>query len=209
MVKISINDVKTKNKIYQFRVDINGAKPPIWRRIQVEKNICFGEFHYILQNIFSWENYHLHEFCIDRNTLLVDTTYEGYEPLDMSPMFGMKPIKEINEHTVKLNKYFKKVDDKLTYGYDFGDGWEHTIKLEKILDKDQNQNYPYLVTGKRVAPFEDCGGIWGWEDICEVMEGKENDRKEEILEYYPKFDPKDFTKKDIKEINEIFENWNK
>jgi len=41
------------------------------------------------------------------------------------------------------------------------------------------------------------------------MEGKENDRKEEILEYYPKFDPKDFTKKDVKEINEIFENWNK
>jgi len=209
MVKISINDVKTKNRIYQFRIDINGAKPPIWRRVQVEKNISFGEFHYILQSIFNWENYHLHQFSIDKNTLLVDTTHEGYEPMDMFPIYGMTPIKEINEHTVKLNKYFKKVDDKLTYEYDFGDGWEHIIKLEKILDKDQNQNYPYLVTGKRVAPFEDCGGMWGWEEICDVMEGKGNDRKEEILEYYQKFDPKDSTIKDVKVINEFFQNWNK
>ncbi|MEI6858140.1 hypothetical protein [Psychrilyobacter sp.] len=43
----------------------------------------------------------------------------------------------------------------------------------------------------------------------EPMEGKENDIKGEILEYYQRLNPKDFTKKDIRSINEIFENWNK
>ena len=212
MATISINDVKTKNRIYQFRIDIKGAKPPIWRRIQVEKNITFHQLHAIIQNIFNWENYHLHEFRINEKITILDTTLESYEPMMDMPMFGsLKPPKEINEYDVKLNKYIRKIGDTVNYDYDFGDGWEHTIKLEKILDKEINKNYPKLITGKRAAPFEDSGGIWGWKDLCNLMEGKQVDMdeeyKNELLEHYPKFDPNDFRREDINDINENFKEY--
>lgn len=202
MAVISIEEVKrkvNKNVIYQFRVDIKGAKPPIWRRVQVEKKIVFGEFHFILQNIFNWEGYHMHQFFIDDKTIITDTEGEYYEPIYEN---------EIEESEVKLSEFFKKEGDKMIYNYDFGDDWDHEVKLEKILDRESKKNYPYLVTGKRIAPIEDCGGIWSWENICEAMRNKNHPERKEILEYINEFDPSDFTKEDIDEINKLFKTWN-
>lgn len=201
MTVVSIEKAKKetlKNKIYQFRIDIKGAKPPIWRRVLVEKNICFGEFHEIIQNIFDWEDSHLHQFVLDMNTAIVCMDSEFYEPIFE---------KEYDEEEVILSKIFKKVGDKIEYVYDFGDDWIHTVKLEEILDKEEDKNYPYLVTGKMAAPVEDCGGIWGWTELCEAMKDKNHERREEFLEYYNEFKPDEFTKEEIEEINEFFKAW--
>jgi len=212
MAKISFEDVKTKNKIYQFRIDIKGAKPPIWRRVQVEKNITFHQLHAVVQNVFNWLNYHLHEFEINEKVRLVDMNHDSYEDMsDMPTFLGIPQPKEYNEHDIKLNKYIKRVGDIVKYNYDFGDDWEHSIKLEKILDLDLKKQYPMLITGKKVAPFEDCGGIWDWSNLCKIMEGKKVDIDkeyiEELLEYHSKFDPSDFGKEDIEDINENFKKY--
>jgi hypothetical protein len=212
MNKINFKEAKVKNKIYQFRIDIKGAKPPIWRRIQVEKNITFHQLHLVIQNIFNWLDYHLHEFEINEKVKLVDMNHESYEDMsDMPSFLGIPQPKEYNEHDIKLNKYIKKVGDTIVYTYDFGDNWEHTIKLEKILDLDSKKTYPNIVTGRKVAPFEDCGGIWGWEELCKIMEGKavdiDEEYKKELLEHHPKFDPNEFGKEDIEDINENFKEY--
>jgi len=33
----------------------------------------------------------------------------------------------------------------LRYLYDFGDGWEHTIKLERLVDPEPGALYPRLI----------------------------------------------------------------
>ena len=52
--------------------------------------------------------------------------------------------------------------------YDFGDDWEHTILVEKVLDYDKR--YPQVLKYKGPNMIEDCGGIWGFYDVIEEAE---------------------------------------
>src|SRR5690554_1301518 len=70
---------------------------------------------------------------------------------------------------LKLNAFLKKEKDKLQYDYDFGDNWEHTVVLEKILPFDDKLQYPVCVAGRMSCPPEDCGGAWGYMDMVEVL----------------------------------------
>ena len=49
----------------------------------------------------------------------------------------------------------------------------HRIKLEKILPREKNVDYPICVKGKRAAPPEDCGGVSGYENILEILKNPE------------------------------------
>jgi hypothetical protein len=50
----------------------------------------------------------------------------------------------------------------LKYLYDFGDGWEHTIKIERLTDPEPGTFYPRLIEAKGRCPPEDIGGPWGY-----------------------------------------------
>jgi len=39
----------------------------------------------------------------------------------------------VDESRVALNSLLEAPKQKLKYEYDFGDGWEHTVLLEKIV----------------------------------------------------------------------------
>ena len=96
-----------------------------------------------------WFDIHLHQFTIRGE-------YYGLPDPDFDFDFEVK-----NEKRVKLNQIVFRVGDKFTYEYDFGDGWEHTILLEKILPPEKGVRYPICIKGKRACPPEDCGGVWG------------------------------------------------
>ena len=62
----NIMSVKSSNNIYQLKVTLTGAKPPIWRRILVPSDIQLGKLHIVLQVVMGWENSHLHQFISGR-----------------------------------------------------------------------------------------------------------------------------------------------
>jgi len=85
------------------------------------------------------------------------------------------------------------------YTYDFGDNWEHIIKLEKVLPRDKNINYPVCIGGKRASPPEDCGGVWGYEDFLKIINNPDHEEYEETIEWAGgEFDPEYFDVKEIK-----------
>ena len=84
----------------------------------------------------------------------------------------------------KIADWFSKEKPKALYTYDFGDDWQHEVKLEKVLPTEENVKYPRCVTGKRACPPEDCGGIWGYE---EILAGAS-----EFQEEYDEYDPEHF-----------------
>jgi hypothetical protein len=47
------------------------------------------------------------------------------------------------------------------YLYDFGDGWEHTIKIERIVEAEPGASYPRLLEASGRCPPEDVGGPSG------------------------------------------------
>ena len=62
--------------------------------------------------------------------------------------------------------------DRLRYTYDFGDDWDHDIKLEKVLPPDADLHVaavPVCLAGKGACPPEDCGGAWGYADLKETI----------------------------------------
>lgn len=139
--------------IYQFKISLRGFKPPIWRRIFVDADITFYEFHHILQVAFDWQNAHLHEFMVKEKGQT--TYYEGISigiP-DPDDMWNSHDI--LDEHHIKIAKYFKNENDKCLYVYDFGEDWNHDIVLEKVLQDDESITLPYCVKAMRPAPPED------------------------------------------------------
>ncbi|MEA3383096.1 MAG: plasmid pRiA4b ORF-3 family protein [Campylobacterota bacterium] len=188
----SYKSKQTQSEIYQLKISIKGAKPPIWRRVLVESNITFDELHNIIQNIFNWENYHLYQFDGARCYTDAQTVKEsmGYDR------------EEVDATKYKISDELEYEKDKIRYIYDFGDDWVHDILLEKVLDVDKNINYPVCTAGKRNGPLEDCGGMWGYSEILYACETKEFNELEHLLDdegefYYKDFDPAYFNKDEV------------
>ncbi len=63
------------------------------------------------------------------------------------------------EGAITLADMCPKVKSKLIYEYDFGDGWEHVIEVQKIVEPEPGVKYPVCLAGKKACPPEDCGGV--------------------------------------------------
>ena len=178
----------TRKTVYQLKVNLNDAKPPIWRRILVPGHIRLSQLHEILQIAMGWTNSHLHMFTIDNETY-------GDPEDDETGDLGTR-----NEHRYYLDIFDLREKSKFSYLYDFGDGWEHTILVEKIVPAEKDVPYPLCVTGKRACPPEDVGGIWGYADMLEAIANPDNAEHDDMLEWLGEdFDPEAF---DLTDVNE-------
>ena len=93
---------------------------------------------------------------------------------------------------------------RLRYLYDFGDDWEHDLVVDAVGRADPDVSYPRCTGGRRAGPPEDCGGIWGYADLLEILADPQHEEHEERLEWLglesaEEFDPAAF---DLAEINE-------
>jgi len=88
-----------------------------------------------------------------------------------------------NERKMKLGELLLKPKTKFRYSYDFGDGWEHEVFIEDILEADAKTRYPICLAGKRACPPEDCSGIFGYADFLEAIRDPEHEQHKEMLDW--------------------------
>ena len=155
--------------VYQIKVTLKGIKPPIWRRIQVTSDVTLHKLHRILQVVMGWDDYHLHQFTIGWE-------HYGTPDPDYSPDF-------MDDKKTKLHSVVRTEKMKFRYEYDFGDGWEHEILVEKIFPAEEGGLYPVCVKGKRACPPEDVGGIWGYAEFLEAIQNPEHPEHESMMEW--------------------------
>ncbi len=176
---------------YQIKVTLNGSKPPIWRRLRVP-DCTLDVLHGLIQSAMGWHSCHLHEFSAGD---------ERFTAAEMEE-FGDFDQQARKEDEVFLSELVEAGHKKLLYGYDFGDDWRHTIKIEKTLELQAEDCYPACTAGARACPPEDIGGIWGYAEFLEAMADPEDERHEELSEWYGgEFDPERF---DLGEVNQLF-----
>lgn len=153
--------------VYQIKVALRGAKPPIWRRLEVPADISLARLHTVLQIAFGWGNSHLHVF---------ETPYGSYGTADAD-------LGHSSDEQVTLEQVAPLATSKLRYTYDFGDDWEHDILVEKVLDRTGTAPLPRCTGGRRAAPPEDCGGIPGYADLVDVLSDPADQEHEDMLDW--------------------------
>ena len=163
--------------IYQFEISLKEVNPPIWRRIQVPESYNFWDLHVAIQDSMGWWDSHLHSFTLENPETGEETEIgipgdEFWDEVPTRP--GWKE---------KISKWFTEKNKKAEYVYDFGDDWHHEIKLEKILPKEEKIKYPRCIAGERACPPEDCGGIWGYHDLLEIISDPAHEEYEELMEW--------------------------
>jgi hypothetical protein len=173
-------------EIYQLKITLMGIDPPVWRRILVYSDVLLTDLHKIIQTTVGWTNSHLHQFVYD------DKFYSFPHEDDIPDE------NQIDYRKVKLNELLMEINQTMIYEYDFGDGWEHEIKLEKKLPIDSKTKYPECVAGERNRPPEDCGGTGGYEDVLAALKNPNNEEAKMTLEWLGDYDPEYF---DLKETN--------
>ncbi|MBL7190882.1 plasmid pRiA4b ORF-3 family protein [bacterium] len=175
---------KKFENVYQFKVSLIDITPQIWRRIQVPETYTFFDLHVAVQDAMGWQDYHYYEFEI------------------LNPSTQQKDIIGIPDDEMRevIPSWKKKLSDGFTlennialYVYDFGDSWEHKVKLEKALPRVEGTKYPICIQGKRACPPEDVGGIWGYEDFLKIISDPKHDEYEDMMEWIGgEFDPEYF-----------------
>lgn len=167
-------------KIYQIQIALKEAKPKIWRRVLVDSDILLVDFHRIIQTTMGWKNSHLHVFS---------DGIQEYAPKEFEIEYT------IDSRTISLDKILKAEKSKIKYEYDFGDSWEHTITLEKILPPDSQIQIPKCIAGKRNCPPENCGGAWRYSDIIDILKQPKHEEYKSYIEWLgDDFDPEYFNK---------------
>ncbi|MDR1586322.1 MAG: plasmid pRiA4b ORF-3 family protein, partial [Treponema sp.] len=56
---------------------------------------------------------------------------------------------------------------------------------------------PRCLDGKRAGPPEDCGGIWGYEEMLEIVKNPAHKRYEETHEWLGDVDPEYFNPEEV------------
>lgn len=174
--------------ILQLKISLREIKPVIWREFLVSDFWSFHRLHNIIQSVMGWEDYHLHEFDVDGVKI---------GPIDEDVDYDLEDSKK-----TKLSDYINSKGQKFSYVYDFGDTWEHEIVVKDIKEEDIKDidKLPICLNGKRRCPPEDCGGVFGYEEILEIKKDKNHpEYKEKIIGWLGEdFNLEEF---DIKEIN--------
>jgi len=175
--------------IIQLKITLQGTNPPIWRRVLVEKETSFFMLHYIIQFAMGWDNSHLFEFEVKGTRIGEPEESDGYRGDE---------VLEASE--VILGSMVNDARIKFDYIYDFGDSWEHVIKVEKFLVRNETMKYPTCIDGELACPPDDCGGVWGYYQMLKVIQDKKHPDYEETIGWFGEnFDAEHFDKNDVNE----------
>jgi hypothetical protein len=160
----------------EIEVSLKHIRPRIWRRFLLNEQATFADLHRAIQDAFGWMSCHLWEFQAAgrHRESIAGVPDDGFGWGEPTP----------DAEKVLVTAYLGRAARTCVYLYDFGDDWEHTVKLTRTVEQDA---WRVLLAGRRSAPPEDCGGVPGYEDCVAVASGESTD--EDLAEWLGDWDP--------------------
>jgi len=147
--------------------------------MMVRSDTPLDRLHHILQLAMAWSDGHLHEFVA--NGVAYGTADEEWSD-DVE-----------DERHAYLADVASLAGDRLLYRYDFGDGWECDLVIERVLDPQPGVEYPLCVNGRRAGPPEDVGGVWGYAQFLDALADPTHPEHQQQVEWAGgDFDPEEF-----------------
>lgn len=162
-----------KATVYVFNVTLNDSdcfgmsrkpfQPKIWRRIHLPSHANFANLHDMIQDSMGWVETHLHNFQMKHPVSGKD--------IELVPQYETKGENDsVNENNALISEYFTPQNRTAVYTYDFGDNWDHTVKLEEIIEcRGKDIEILACVAGEGLGPPEDCGGAHGYRELMKTL----------------------------------------
>jgi len=158
--------------IARLKITLDDVKPVVLRRVEVPFDIRLDRLHLTIQTAMGWTNSHLYE---------IRGGGVGWSAPDPDAGWGGDFM---DARKARLGDILEDIGTKtLKYLYDFGDGWEHTIKIERLIDPEPGMLYPRLIEAKGHCPPEDVGGPWGYGELLEALADPSHERHGELKEW--------------------------
>lgn len=173
--------------IARLKITLEDVEPRVIRHVDVPLALNLDRLHLVIQAAMPWTNSHLWAFESGGST--------WGDPglgLDDARPAARSTLQDVLEETGRKS---------LTYIYDYGDNWEHRIKLEGICEPVEGQLYPALVKAEGRCPPEDIGGFPGYVRYLEILADPEDEEYGWMIECYG--EPGDPTEPELDSITAL------
>lgn len=157
--------------IARLRIILNDVDPQPMRHIEVPLKIRLDRLHEVIQAAMGWTDTHLYEFRAGDAGWGVpdpDGFYDG--PMDAKKTTLEKVLEDTGARTIQ-------------YVYDFGDDWDHSIRIERVYEAIPGMIYPRLLKATGACPPEDVGGAWGYEEFLEALADPDHEQHEDMVHW--------------------------
>jgi hypothetical protein len=166
-------------ELYELDVRVREIEPSIWRTVEVPGAWSLEEVHFALQVAMGWTNSHLHQFIIAKAA------------------YGMVDVDDTGDLEMEDERLFRLQDlvrsgDSFRYAYDFGDSWEHDVRVSKVTSVVKLPK-ARCIAGARACPPEDCGGVGGYEHLLAVLADPRHEEHAEMVQWSGDFAPEVFS----------------
>ena len=184
--------------VLRLKVTLDDVEPKVLRRIEVPADIRLDRLHLTLQAALGWTNSHLFQIRARDIGWRIPSPDWPDGPLDARKAKLIDVLEDAGTKTVR-------------YLFDFGDGWERTIKVERMTPPDPGAVYPRLIEASGRCPPEDVGGPWGYGEMLEALADPKHERHAETLEWLGEdFDPNAFDAETLKaDVAALAKRWAK
>ena len=108
-------------QFFQFKITLSDIAPSVWRGVEVQSDASLYHLAAVIIGAMGWHGGHLHQFRMGKE-------YYGLPHKDDSS-------KVLDERKVTIGDIVdKKGIKKFIFEYDFGDGWEHAVQFDKVVE---------------------------------------------------------------------------
>jgi hypothetical protein len=158
-----------------LRISLDHVEPEVWRRVVVPSAIGLPDLAGVFEVAMGWDGSHLHQFVVAG--------------------ISFAPPDDDNEWTIDyrkitLQQVARFPGSVLSWHYDFGDGWTHTVLVETSGRPDPAVVGPVVLDGAMACPPEDCGGPFGYAQMLEAAADPRHEEHDDVLDWLgDDFDP--------------------
>ena len=151
------------------------------RRVMIPLSFSLFYLHDIIQNLFLWDDCHLHEFILKQSKSGRPLHIAKIPFPDDEDIYGASVSEIVDEREITLEEVFSKTD-RIIYEYDFGDGWTHEVRLVEVMDG-ADIPAPVCTELKGDAPPEDCGGPYGYSELVRILNDPNDPQHNDLVEW--------------------------
>lgn len=156
--------------VVRMTITLDDVTPAVSRVIEVPLTIRLDRLHAVFQAAMAWTDSHLWELTFGRTGFgIPDPSYGFDRPLDARKATLAEALEGMRAKTFR-------------YLYDFGDGWENSVKIEGILPADLQASYPRLIEATGMRPPENSGASWGYAETLQAFADPAREYHEDALE---------------------------